>query len=100
LTNVLRHADATRADIEIRREGGVLHLNVADDGKGLGEGNESETARFGLMGLRERVQALHGEFRLESRPGQGLRVSAAIPVRSTARGVADGPELEVRAVAK
>jgi signal transduction histidine kinase len=100
LTNVLRHADATRAEIEIRRDGGVLYLSVADDGKGLGEGNESETARFGLMGIRERVQALHGEFRLESRPGEGLRVSAAIPIRSSARGETDSPELEVRAVSK
>jgi PAS domain S-box-containing protein len=100
LTNVLRHADATRAEIEIRRDGGVLYLSVADDGKGLGEGNESETARFGLMGIRERVQALHGEFRLESRPGEGLRVSAAIPIRSSARGETDSPELEVKAVSK
>jgi two-component system, NarL family, sensor histidine kinase UhpB len=100
LTNVLRHADATRAEIEIKRDDGVIHLSVVDDGKGLGEGNESETARFGLMGLRERVQALHGEFRLESRPGEGLRVSASIPVRSTAREEIQRPEPEVKAVAK
>ena len=100
LTNVLRHADATRAEIEIRRDGAVIELSVADNGKGLGEGNESETARFGLMGLRERVQALHGEFRLESRPGEGLRVSAAIPVRSSPRAGAGGSDLEAKAIAK
>jgi len=99
LTNVLRHADATRAEIEIRRDGGMIELSVTDDGKGLAEASESETARFGLMGLRERVQALDGEFRLESRSGEGLRVTAAIPVRSNAREVS-GPEPEVKAMAK
>ena len=97
LTNVLRHADATRAEIEIRRDGGMIELSVTDDGKGLAEASESETARFGLMGLRERVQALDGEFRLESRSGEGLRVTAAIPVRSSA---ASEVEPEVKAMAK
>ena len=99
LTNVLRHADATHAEIEIRRDGGMIELSVTDDGKGLAEASESETARFGLMGLRERVQALNGEFRLESRSGEGLRVTAAIPVRSNAREVS-GLQPEVKAMAK
>lgn len=73
----------------------MIQLTVTDNGKGLGEGNESETARFGLMGLRERVQALDGEFRLESRSGEGLRVSAAIPVRSNDREVSSlAPEVK------
>ena len=99
LTNVLRHADATHAEIEIRRDGGMIELSVTDDGKGLAEASESETARFGLMGLRERVQALNGEFRLESRSGEGLRVTAVIPVRSNAREVS-GLQPEVKAMAK
>ena len=99
LTNVLRHADATHAEIEIRRDGGMIEVSVTDDGKGLAEASESETARFGLMGLRERVQALNGEFRLESRSGEGLRVTAAIPVRSNAREVS-GLQPEVKAMAK
>jgi two-component system sensor histidine kinase UhpB len=99
LTNVLRHADATRAEIEIRRDGGMIELSVTDDGKGLAEASQSETARFGLMGLRERVQALDGEFHLESRSGEGLRVTATIPVRSNARDVS-GLEPEAKATAK
>ncbi|HTS53292.1 MAG TPA: ATP-binding protein, partial [Burkholderiales bacterium] len=99
LTNVLRHADATRAEIELRREGGVIHVSVCDDGKGLGERSESESARFGLMGIRERVQALNGEFALESRPAQGLKVSASIPVRLPDRDGASGRS-EVKAMAK
>ncbi len=44
----------------------MVRVSVSDNGKGLGERSESESARFGLMGMRERVQALNGEFKLES----------------------------------
>jgi two-component system, NarL family, sensor histidine kinase UhpB len=80
LTNVLRHAQATRTEIEVRRDDAVLRVSVSDNGKGLGERNESDSERFGLMGMRERVQALGGEFELQSRPGAGLIVIATIPV--------------------
>jgi hypothetical protein len=80
LTNVVRHAAATRADIAIARSGERLEVTVRDNGKGLGERNESESARFGLMGMRERVEGLAGHFQIDSRPGEGLRVRASIPV--------------------
>ena len=80
LTNVLRHAQATRTEIEVQRGDAVLRVSVSDNGKGLGERNESDSERFGLMGMRERVQALRGEFELQSRPGAGLIVIATIPV--------------------
>jgi len=85
LTNVIRHAEATRAEIAVCRDGGIVRVTVSDNGNGLGQRNERESARFGLMGMRERVQALNGDFRLESRPGDGLTVIAAIPVRAAAR---------------
>ena len=80
LTNVLRHAQATRTEIEVQRGDAVLRVSVSDNGKGLGERNEGDSERFGLMGMRERVQALGGEFELQSRPGAGLIVIATIPV--------------------
>ncbi len=80
LTNLIRHAEATAAAVEVSRSGAVVRVSVSDNGKGLGERTESESARFGLMGMRERVQALNGEFHLESKPGQGLRVTALIPI--------------------
>jgi len=79
LTNVIRHAEASSVEIELKCKDGAVLVTVADNGKGLGERNETETARFGLMGMRERVQALGGEFRLDSRPGRGLKVEALIP---------------------
>ncbi len=80
LTNVVRHAAATRAQITVRRAASKLEVSVQDNGKGLGERNAMESARFGLMGMRERVQALHGEFSIDSSPGTGMRVRATIPL--------------------
>jgi PAS domain S-box-containing protein len=80
LTNVARHADATRVEVAVRRAGDAVELSVRDDGKGLGEREESEAARFGVMGMRERVQALHGELELASSAGGGLTVHARIPL--------------------
>jgi PAS domain S-box-containing protein len=80
LTNVIRHAEATHANIEVSRDASGVRVSVSDNGKGLGERGEGDSARFGLMGMRERVQALHGEFHLESKPDAGLQVTALIPI--------------------
>jgi len=88
ITNVVRHAAATKAQIEVVRNGDRVEVMVRDNGKGLGERNETEAARFGLMGMRERVQALGGRFQLDSRPGGGVRVGASIPVQQVARTAA------------
>jgi len=80
LTNVVRHAAATCAEIRIHRSGDRLEVSVQDNGKGLGERTAMEAARFGLMGMRERVQGLHGEFSIESSPGSGMCVRASIPI--------------------
>jgi two-component system sensor histidine kinase UhpB len=80
LTNVVRHAAATRAEVTIARADRSLEVLVRDNGKGLGERNQSDLARFGLMGMRERVEALGGQFEIDSTPGEGLRVRARIPL--------------------
>jgi two-component system sensor histidine kinase UhpB len=87
LTNVVRHAAATRADILIARDndaarGDVVRVVVRDNGKGIAEHNESEATRFGLMGMRERVQALDGAFQIDNRPGDGVTVTAVIPAKA------------------
>ena len=87
LTNVVRHAGASRVDIEVSREENtapLLRVIVADDGRGMGarEGGPG----FGLLGMRERVEALSGQFRVESRPGEGMRVVADLPLPEVAAG--------------
>jgi PAS domain S-box-containing protein len=84
LTNVVRHAAATRAEVVIARRGAALDVMVRDNGKGLGERNQSDTARFGLLGMRERVEALDGKFDIEGAPGEGVCVRARIPLPAAA----------------
>jgi hypothetical protein len=91
LTNVARHAVATRSDIHVTRfndsrHGDAVKVVVHDNGKGFAQQREREATRFGLIGMRERVQALNGDFSIDNRPGQGVAVTAVIPVRVAGSG--------------
>ena len=91
LTNVARHAVATRSDIDVARRndpqrGDVVKVIVRDNGRGFAQQLEREATRFGLIGMRERVQALDGEFKIDSSPGNGVAVTAVIPVKMPAFG--------------
>jgi two-component system sensor histidine kinase UhpB len=82
LTNVAKHADASRVRIAISRaaEAGALHVSIADDGRGFDPAVRRQG--LGLVGLRERVEALGGRFQLESSPGAGTRIEATIPLEA------------------
>src|SRR3954470_3435637 len=85
LTNVARHAAASRAAITVIRrrvkgEADMVTITVSDNGKGFGEQTYRDDMRFGLIGMRERFQALHGEFRIDSTLGQGATVTVVMPV--------------------
>ncbi len=90
LTNVVRHAAASRVTVRVERSQQGVEISVADNGKGLGERSEPELARFGLMGMRERVEGLDGQFKIDSRPGEGLVVTAWIPTRNEAAAPVPG----------
>ena len=77
LANVLKHADATRASISLSCDDERLQLGVADDGRGF---DPEAAPDGGLAGLRDRVRALGGTVTVASRPGQGTRVTASLPV--------------------
>ena len=92
LTNVVRHARATRAKISVTFQkgtefGDALHVQVRDNGRGLEQRAAAETTRFGLMGMRERVQALGGHFDISGSPGEGTLVDALIPIKQAAVAV-------------
>jgi signal transduction histidine kinase len=76
LTNAVRHAGASSAQIVAVVDHGVLRLEVRDDGVG-GAGSNGGS---GLLGLRDRAAALDGELRVESPPGEGTVVSATLPI--------------------
>ncbi len=67
----------------------LLTVAVTDDGDGFDAGQR--TSGYGLLGMRERVQALGGELRIDSRPGAGTRIVATLPC---AKASADKGNLE------
>jgi signal transduction histidine kinase len=77
LANITKHAQASHASIRLEPgEGGVLVVEIADDGIG----GADPAAGSGLRGLADRVEALGGRLRLDSPPGGGTRLSVALPV--------------------
>lgn len=79
LTNIARHAGATRVTIEVTREHGTLHVTITDDGRGFAP-DRSDAPGFGLRNLRRRAEDVGGEIRITSRPGAGTRVALRLPV--------------------
>jgi signal transduction histidine kinase len=77
LTNVAKHAAASRAAVTVRIDGEVLHVEVRDDGRG----GASSLGR-GLMGLADRLAAYAGTLEIDSPPDRGTRIAASIPLPS------------------
>ena len=85
VTNVGRHAAATACQVRLERQPETLRVTVEDDGTGFTPADaEAPRAGLGLVGLRERVTDLGGLFEVTSSIGQGTRVSAALPLSSSA----------------
>ncbi|MEO8006349.1 MAG: histidine kinase [Betaproteobacteria bacterium] len=79
LTNVAKHAEATTVAVSLQRVNShEICFGFDDNGKGFDPGSPREG--LGLVGLRERVEALDGKFDLQSAPGRGVSVRAVIPV--------------------
>lgn len=79
LTNVARHAHAHRVRIRLCQCRQALSIEVSDDGSGCDPAAAAADGRYGLLGMRERVHALGGEFRFETGRGQGMRIVAWLP---------------------
>ena len=79
LTNAQKHAHASSIRVRASATHRTLHLEIADDGVG----GATESPSGGLTGLRDRVEALGGTFKLDSPSGHGTRIAAAIPQRPT-----------------
>lgn len=78
LNNVLKHADASRATVRVRKAGDRISLTVSDNGKGIVTANPSEG--FGMQNMRERAVMLGGEMRVAAEAGGGTTVEIVIPV--------------------
>jgi signal transduction histidine kinase len=89
LTNAAKHAHATAAEVQVAAGEGVLHVRVRDDGRG----GADVTRGSGLIGLKDRAEALGGRLALHSPPGEGTTLQVQLPAgqaRPNAAGAA-GP---------
>lgn len=88
LTNVVRHARASRVDLRLSRQGDWLQLSLADNGQGC-DGRPSPQAGcgFGLAGMQERVAALGGHLKFEKPLGGGFRLLVRLPAAAVAISV-------------
>ena len=80
LTNVARHAQASRVEITLDGANGELTLRVRDNGCGFAPADPRKPNSFGLVGLRERVYLLDGEITVDTAPGKGATIEVRIPM--------------------
>jgi len=78
LTNIAKHAAAARVTLCLSRANNRIRLRIQDDGRGMEV--DKPGRGLGLVGMRERAEALHGSFALASSPGGGMTIDVAIPV--------------------
>jgi len=79
LTNVARHARASRVDVVLTNFGGTVEMTVADDGEGIAPSQVSDGRSLGIVGMRERVRSLGGRLDIVGNPGRGTTVRVSIP---------------------
>jgi signal transduction histidine kinase len=79
LTNIIRHAKASRVDVRLSDENGALVLTVKDNGRGISEEEIANTRSIGLVGMRERAMLIGGEIGLQGAPGKGTTMTLRVP---------------------
>jgi PAS domain S-box-containing protein len=80
LTNVARHATATRVEVVKQKQGDRVVLMIRDNGRGFDQADPSFSKSLGLLGMRERAAILGGQVNISSAPGKGTTVTAWIPL--------------------
>ena len=81
LTNILKHAEASKVSVDVRVSGGKLTLNVRDNGKGITDAQMSKPQSFGLLGIQERTYHLGGKVDIAGSLGRGTSVKVTIPLK-------------------
>ena len=84
LTNVMRHAAASKVKVSMVRNGDTLIVDVRDNGIGIMEGKIFDPKSLGLIGIRERVLLLGGEALISGKPGEGTLVRVILPIEKGA----------------
>ena len=84
LTNIVRHAGASKVRLTLRAHGNDLCVQVEDNGIGLAADALNKTRSFGLVGMRERALLLEGELEISGKPGRGTKLRLTIPLHGKA----------------
>jgi signal transduction histidine kinase len=93
LTNVSKHALATRVDIELSLGSGVLTLEIRDNGRGIAPGDLAKERSFGIRGLHERAATVGGWVDLSAAPGGGTSLILSVPLAADAIDALDDETL-------
>jgi len=101
LTNIAKHAQASRVKFSLRKIKDTICVAIADDGKSFNQ-DSMESARkkkrLGLLGMRERAGLVGGNFTIEARPGQGTTVRVMIPLQAANATVLPKPARKMASV--
>lgn len=86
LTNIVRHADARTAELELVQTADIMSLTIHDDGRGFSQEHAGSLRRkdggFGLGSMHERASLLNGDFQIIALPGQGTTIRVHIPMKT------------------
>lgn len=80
MTNILLHSDASRVDVCLKNDSGVLKLKVKDNGKGITKSQLENPRSYGIMGIRERVRFWGGQSKFVGIPQKGTTMTVTIPL--------------------
>jgi two-component system sensor histidine kinase UhpB len=89
LRNIVRHADARRANVILRADRGALQLTVSDDGRGFELAAARSSSGVGLASMEERVRLVHGVLSIDAHPGRGTELHVGVPLRAAKTALMD-----------
>lgn len=95
LTNIIRHAHATRVEVNSAAEGDTIVLTVRDNGRGITPAEIHDRRSIGLLGMEERAGLLGGTVEITGAPGEGTQVTVRIPLlrpRGAGKGFHENPD--------
>jgi signal transduction histidine kinase len=80
LTNVMRHAKASKVEIRLSHADSALQVTISDNGVGMRQSSKSDLKSLGIVGMKERIARTGGVCNFFSEPGKGTRLEIIIPV--------------------
>jgi len=80
LTNIIRHAKASRVQVRLDRSDYALRISISDNGIGMSQTVQGDLKSMGIVGMKERISRIGGDFRIFSETGKGTRLEIVVPL--------------------